>query len=71
MNDMLIFGIDLEQIEVTKTLLSSNFDMKDMGETNVILGIRILRNKNNIMLYQSHYIEKILNKFNQSDCIPK
>ena len=67
---MLIFGTNLEQVEGTKTFLSSKFDMKDMGETNVILGIRILRNKNNIMLSQSHYIEKILNKFNQNDCIP-
>ena len=42
-----------------------------MGEADVILGIRILKkNDNNIMLSQSHYIEKILNKFNQSDCIP-
>ena len=69
-DDMLIFGTDLEQVEVTKTLLSSKFDMKDMGEADVILGMRIFKHDNNIMLSQTHYIEKILNKFNQSDCIP-
>ena len=67
---MLIFGTDLEQVEITKTFLSNSFDIKDVGEANVILGIRILREQESITLSQSHYIEKVLDKFNQSDCIP-
>nr|KAJ0215080.1 hypothetical protein LSAT_V11C300102060 [Lactuca sativa] len=31
-DDMLIFGTDLEQVDKTKKFLSSSFDMKDMGE---------------------------------------
>ena len=42
--------------------------MKDMGEANVILGIKILRDYDGITLTQSHYIEKVLKKFNHSDC---
>ena len=42
-DDMLIFGTDLRQVELTKSFLSSNFAMKDMGEADVILGIRIKR----------------------------
>ena len=42
-DDMLIFETDLEQVKFTKTLLSNTFDMKDMGETNVILSIKITR----------------------------
>ena len=68
-DDMLIFVTKLEQVKVNKALLSSKFDMKNMGDTNVILGTRILKNKNKIMLPQSYYIEKILNKFNHSDYI--
>ena len=30
-DDMLIFGIDSESIKLTKSLLSSNFDMKGIG----------------------------------------
>ncbi|KAH9720235.1 hypothetical protein KPL70_006028 [Citrus sinensis] len=67
-DDMLIFGTDSESIELTKLLLSSNFDMKDMGLADVILGIKILKNDNGIVLTQSHYIEKILKKFNYYDC---
>ncbi|GJS68069.1 zinc finger, CCHC-type containing protein [Tanacetum coccineum] len=42
-NDMLIFGTDQDQVDKTKEFLLSNFSMKDMGEADVILGIRIKR----------------------------
>ena len=38
-DDMLIFAIDSESIKLTKSLLSFNFDMKDMRLADVILGI--------------------------------
>jgi hypothetical protein len=69
-DDMLIFGTDYESIENTKNFLSSSFDMKDLGIADVILGIRIVRNENGLVLNQSHYIEKVLKRFNQFDCKP-
>ncbi|GJX67111.1 putative ribonuclease H-like domain-containing protein [Tanacetum coccineum] len=42
--------------------------MKDMGEADVILGIKIKRENTGIVITQSHYIEKILKKFNRKDC---
>ncbi|GKB44399.1 ribonuclease H-like domain-containing protein [Tanacetum coccineum] len=36
-DDMLIFGIDQVQVELTKEFLSSRFSMKDMREADVIL----------------------------------
>ncbi|GJS35541.1 zinc finger, CCHC-type containing protein [Tanacetum coccineum] len=69
-DDMLIFGTDLEQVQMTKKLLSDNFDMKDLGEADVILGIKILRKENRLMLTQSHYIEKILKRFDSFNCLP-
>ncbi|GJU59536.1 zinc finger, CCHC-type containing protein [Tanacetum coccineum] len=44
------------------------FSMKDMGEVDVILGIRIKHENKGIVITQSHYIEKILKKFNREDC---
>ena len=67
---MLIFGTDLEQFNETKKLLSCKFEMKDMGEAVVILGIRIKREQEQILLSQCHYIEKILSRFNHQDCKP-
>jgi len=40
-NDMLILGTNLLVVNETKKLLSSIFEIKDMGEANVILRIRI------------------------------
>jgi len=41
-DDLLIFETSLEVVLDTKRFLSYKFDMKDMGEANVILGIKIL-----------------------------
>ncbi|GKE96300.1 zinc finger, CCHC-type containing protein, partial [Tanacetum coccineum] len=55
---MLIFGTDQVQVDLTKEFLLSRLSMKDMGEADVILGIRIKHESNGIAIYQSHYIEK-------------
>ncbi|CAM8928284.1 unnamed protein product [Rhodiola kirilowii] len=44
--------------------------MKDMGEAEVILGIRIEKVKGGLALTQSHYIEKVLKKYKYLDCHP-
>nr|GFB38033.1 zinc finger, CCHC-type [Tanacetum cinerariifolium] len=67
---MLIFGTDQDQVNKKKEFLSSKFDMKDLGEAEVILGIRVKRGNNGISISQSHYIEKILTKFNFANCFP-
>ncbi|GJU51174.1 hypothetical protein Tco_1220729 [Tanacetum coccineum] len=40
------------------------------GRLDVILGIRIKHESNGIAISQSHYIEKVLKKFNYFDCTP-
>jgi len=47
---MLIFGTGLERVEKTKNFLSSKFSMKDMGEADIILGIKLIRNNDAICL---------------------
>ncbi|GJS63364.1 zinc finger, CCHC-type containing protein [Tanacetum coccineum] len=69
-DDMLIFGTDQVQVDLTKEFLSSRFSMKDIGEAYVILGIRIKHESNGIAISQSYYIEKVLKKFKYSDCTP-
>ncbi|GJW28879.1 zinc finger, CCHC-type containing protein [Tanacetum coccineum] len=61
-DDMLIFGTNQSKY------LSSRFSKKDMGEVDVILGIRIKHESNGIAISQSYYIEKVLKKFNYFDC---
>jgi hypothetical protein len=69
-DDILLFGTDLDLINQTKSFLSQNFDMKDLGEADVMLNIKILRGENGISLTQSHYVEKVLTRFNMMDCKP-
>ncbi|GJY06970.1 zinc finger, CCHC-type containing protein [Tanacetum coccineum] len=56
------------KVDLTKEFLSSRFSMKDIGEADVILGIRIKHESNGIAISQSYYIKKVLKKFNYFDC---
>ena len=42
-DDMLIFDSDDKMITFTKNMLNSRFYMKDLGLTDVILGLKIKR----------------------------
>ena len=53
-DDMMIFGTSVHVVNETKKLLSSHFEMKDMGEADVILGIKIRKNDDGFSLCQSH-----------------
>ena len=44
-------------------MLKRSFEMKDMGLADVILGIKIIRTDEGITLSQTHYAEKILDRF--------
>ena len=70
-DDMLIFGSSLKVIEEVKEFLSNNFEMKDLGEADVILNIKLLREGDGgVTLLQSHYVKKVLSRFGFSDCEP-
>ncbi|GKB62837.1 zinc finger, CCHC-type containing protein [Tanacetum coccineum] len=67
-DDMLIFGTNQVQVDLIKEFLSSRFSMKDIGEADVIRGIKIKYESNGIAISQSYYIEKVLKKFNYFEC---
>jgi hypothetical protein len=70
-DDILILGTSLDVIKETKDFLSNNFEMKDLGEADVILNIKLLREGNGgVTLVQSHYVEKVLSRFGYSECEP-
>ena len=56
---MLIFGSNMHVINETKNMLKSHINMKDLGETSFILGMKITKTYDEIFLDQSHYVEKI------------
>nr|GEU48045.1 zinc finger, CCHC-type [Tanacetum cinerariifolium] len=58
----------IKLVDLTKEFLTSKFSMKDMGEADVILCIRIKHKSNRIAISRSLYIEKVLKIFNYFDC---
>ena len=66
-DDMLIISSDDKIVKSTKAMLSTRFDMKDMRLADVILGVKILRTSDGLVLSQSHCVDKILNKFSKDD----
>ena len=71
-DDMLIAGFSIEEINNLKKQLSKQFAMKDLGAAKQIFGIRIIRNKANgtLKLSQSEYVKKVLSKFNMNEAKP-
>ena len=63
-DDILLIGNDIEVLSSVKGWLQKQ-DMKDLGEANYILGIRLLRDRKNkvLALSQDLYIDKILARF--------
>lgn len=72
-DDILIFCDDIIFIKTVKGLLSKEFEMMDMGKASSFLGMHIDQNieKGTIVLSQSKYLEKVLERFNMHDCKPK
>nr|GEU64212.1 hypothetical protein [Tanacetum cinerariifolium] len=56
-------------VDMTKKFLSLRFSKKDMGEADVILGIRIKHESNGIAISQSYYIEKAVSQLEYSRVI--
>ncbi|KAH9782190.1 Integrase catalytic domain-containing protein [Citrus sinensis] len=69
-DDMLITCKIKDEIEALKELLSSEFDMKDLGHAKKILGMDIKRNRKEgtMFLSQGSYVKKIVKTFGMSAC---
>ena len=65
-DDMLIAGRSGYEIDALKKRLMDAFEMKDLGDANHILGMRIIRDRTKRLLYlsQKDYVSKVLQRFN-------
>jgi hypothetical protein len=61
-DNILLFAHTVEEIKPLKQALSSAFEMKDLGEAKVMLGVNIKRNRatKTITIDQEHYIKDLL-----------
>jgi len=69
-DDILLASSDKNLFYETKGFLSSNFDMKDLGDASYVLGIEIHRDRSKgaLGLSRKAYIEKVLKRYNMHKC---
>ena len=70
-DDILLASSDKNLLYETKGFLSSNFDIKDLGDASYVLGIEIHRDRSKgaLGLSQMAYIEKVLKRYNMHKCL--
>src|SRR5271155_3881687 len=71
-DDLLIFGKDMDSVNDLKAQLSEEYEMKDMGELEYFLGIQVHRDRERKIIHisQPGYIRTILERFGMQDSKP-
>jgi len=69
-DDILLATNDLGLLHETEKFLSSNFEIKDMGEASYVIRIEIFQNRSQRLLdlSQKAYINKVLERFTMEKC---
>ena len=69
-DDLMIFAKDKVTISDVKMKLNESFEMKDLGELEYFLGIRLNWDwtKNTIKIDQESYVEKVLQVQGMQNC---
>ena len=69
---MLIAAKSMVEVNKLKSLLSKEFDMKDLGAGKKILGMEIHRDRasGRLWLSQYSYVKRVLERFNMDDAKP-
>ncbi|TYJ97931.1 gag/pol protein [Cucumis melo var. makuwa] len=68
-DDILLIGNDVAYLTDVKAWLAAQFQMKDLGEAQYVLGIQIIRDRKNktLVLSQATYIDKMLVRYSMQN----
>lgn len=69
-DDFLIFYKKTDELNELRTYLHTTFRMKDIGDANSCIGIKIEKQANYIELHQCDYVQYILERFGMTECKP-
>ncbi|KAJ9537936.1 hypothetical protein OSB04_030669 [Centaurea solstitialis] len=69
---MLVVACNMDEIKELKRLLNSEFDMKDLGAAQKIIGLEIIRDRSRrkLFLSQKSYTSKIISRFGMTTAKP-
>lgn len=64
-DDLLLIGNSIDEIEIVKSLLKEEFEMKNLGNIDVYLGVKVVRNIENceMKIHQKSFILNLLKRF--------
>ncbi|KAK8934710.1 hypothetical protein KSP39_PZI014426 [Platanthera zijinensis] len=69
-DDIVITGDDVEEVQILKQKLAREFEVKDLGRLRYFLGIEVARSKQGIFISQQKYTLDLLAKMGMSGCRP-
>ena len=69
-DDIILAGKTETKLNEVKSDLSRKFDIKDLGELNYFLGVKIDQQDNSVWIGQPAYTKNLLEMFGMQDCKP-
>ena len=71
-DDLLVIGSTVRVIETIKKKLKHNFQMSDLGDVSLVLGMQVTRDrkKGTLTISQEDYTKSILARFGMENCKP-
>ena len=69
-DDIILTGDDVLEMNRLKTSLSSTFEIKDLGSLRYFLGMEVARSKKGIVVSQRKYVLDLLKETGMSGCRP-
>ncbi|XP_071739845.1 uncharacterized mitochondrial protein AtMg00810-like [Rutidosis leptorrhynchoides] len=69
-DDIIITGNNISEVEKVKHFLKTKFMIKDLGELKYFLGIEVIKTKDGMCLSQRKYCLDLLNEFGMLGCKP-
>ncbi|CAN1170498.1 Retrovirus-related Pol polyprotein from transposon TNT 1-94 [Linum perenne] len=69
-DDIILTGDDIMEIDKLKAQLAKEFEIKDLGELKYFLGMEVSRSQQGIVISQRKYVLDLLNEVGMTDCRP-
>jgi len=66
--DIILFVRSIDRVNEVKSLLMSEYDIRDLGKVSYLLGITVKHEEGKIRLSQELYINKLLKMYGMDDC---